>query len=123
MEDTSIHVPRVIDLHVEVDPVVRLGSMTQHESTGDDMSMPEHTVMSVISQRHVEMYGGIQRGIVPCREETRLGEHANVTPLQKHLVMRDHLHHISSCMGDERWRLVENSWRSYFWLYWMVGIR
>jgi hypothetical protein len=21
--------------------------------------------------------------------------------------MRDHLHHISSCMGDERWRLVE----------------
>jgi hypothetical protein len=21
--------------------------------------------------------------------------------------MRDHLHHISSCMGDDRWRLVE----------------
>jgi hypothetical protein len=21
--------------------------------------------------------------------------------------MRDHLHHVSSCMGDERWRLVE----------------
>jgi hypothetical protein len=53
------------------------------------------------------MYGGIQRGIVPCREETHLGEHADVTPLQQHLVMRDHLHHISSCMGDERWRLVE----------------
>jgi hypothetical protein len=44
---------------------------------------------------------------VPCREETHLGEHAYVTPLQQHLVMRDHLHHISSCMGDERWRLVE----------------
>jgi hypothetical protein len=71
------------------------------------MSMPEHTVMSDSSQRHAEMYGGIQRGIVPCREETHLGEHADVTPLQQHLVMRDHLHHISSCMGDERWRLVD----------------
>jgi hypothetical protein len=107
MEDTSICVPRVVDLHVEVDPAVRPGSMMQHESTGDDMSMPEHTVMSDSSQRHAEMYGGIQRGIVPCREETHLGEHADVTPLQQHLVMRDHLHHISSCMGDERWRLVE----------------
>ena len=53
------------------------------------------------------MYGGIQRGIVPCMEETHLGEHADSTPLQQHLVMRDHLHHISSCMGDERWRLVD----------------
>jgi hypothetical protein len=107
MEDTSICVLRAVDLHVEVDPVVRPGSMIQHESTVDDMSMMEHTMMSDSSQRHVEMYGGIQRGIVPCREETHLGEHADVTPLQQHLVMRDHLHHISSCMGDERWRLVE----------------
>jgi hypothetical protein len=107
MEDTSICVPRAVDLHVEVDPAVCPGSMMQHESTGDDMSMPEHTVMSDSSQRHAEMYGGIQRGIVPCREETHLGEHADVTPLQQHIVMRDHLHHISSCMGDERWRLVE----------------
>ena len=53
------------------------------------------------------MYDGIQRGIVPCKEETHLGEYADVTLLQQHLVMRDHLHHISSCMGDERWRLVE----------------
>jgi hypothetical protein len=53
------------------------------------------------------MYGGIQRGIVPCREETHLGECACVTPLQQHLVMRDHFHHFSICMGDERWRLVE----------------
>jgi hypothetical protein len=98
---------RVVDLHVEVDPAVRPGSMMQHESTGDDMSMPEHTVMSDSSQRHAEMYGGIQRGIVPCREETHLGEHADVTPLQQHIVMRDHLHHFSSCMGDERWRLVD----------------
>jgi hypothetical protein len=33
MEDTSICVSRVVDLHVEVDLVVRLGSMMQHEST------------------------------------------------------------------------------------------
>ena len=67
----------------------------------------EHTVMSDSSQVHAKMYGGIQRGIVPCKEETHLGEHADATPLQQHLVMRYHLHHISSCMGDERWRLVE----------------
>jgi hypothetical protein len=107
MEDTSICVPRAVDLHVEVDTTIRPVSMIQHESTGDNMSMSEHTVMSDSSQRHAEMYGGIQRGIAPCREETHLGEHAYVTPLQQHLVMRDHLHHISSCMGDERWRLVE----------------
>jgi hypothetical protein len=107
MEDTSICVLRAVDLHVEVDPAVCLGSMMQHESTRDDMSMSEHTVMSDSSQRHAEMYGGIQRGVLPCREETHLGEHADATPLQQHMVMREHLHHISSCMRDERWRLVD----------------
>jgi hypothetical protein len=104
--DTSICVLGVVDLHIEIDPAARPGSMIQHESAGDDMSMPEHTMMRDSSQSHAEMYGGIQRGIVPCREETHLGEHADVNPLQQHLVMRDHLHHFSSCMGDERWRLV-----------------
>jgi hypothetical protein len=107
MDDTSIFLLRVVGLHVEVDPAIRPGSMRQHESMGGDMGMLEHTMMSDSSQRHVEMYGGIQRGIVPCREETHLGEHAGVTPLQQNLVMRDHFHHFSSCMGDERWRLVE----------------
>jgi hypothetical protein len=107
MDDTSICLPRAVGLHVEVGPAVCPGSMRQHESTRDDMGMSEHTVMNDSSQRHDEMYGGIQRGIVPCREETHLGEHADVTPLQPHLVMRDHLHHISSSMGDERWRSVE----------------
>jgi hypothetical protein len=46
MEDTSIYVPRAVDLHIEVDPSVLLGSMIQHKSTGDDMSMLEHTMMS-----------------------------------------------------------------------------
>jgi hypothetical protein len=46
MGDTSIGVPREGDLHVEIDPAVRPGSMMQHESTGDNMSMPEHAMMS-----------------------------------------------------------------------------
>jgi hypothetical protein len=53
----------------------------QHEFAGDDRCMPEHTVMSDSSQRHAEMYGGIQRGVLPGREETHLGEHAGATPL------------------------------------------
>jgi hypothetical protein len=79
MEDTSICVLREVDLHVEVDPIVHSGSMMQHDSTRDDMSMPEHTMMNDSSQRHVEMYGGIQRGVLPCREETHIGEHADAT--------------------------------------------
>ena len=105
MEDTSICVLRVVDLHVKVDPVVCLGSMMQLESTGDNMSMSEHTVISDSSQVHAEMYGGIHRGVLPCREETHLGEHAEATPLQQHMVMRYHLHCFSSCVGDSRWRL------------------
>jgi hypothetical protein len=101
----------MVDLYVEVDPVAHPGSTMQREYTGDDMSMSEHTVVSDSSQRHAEMFGGIQRGILPCREETPLGEHADVTPLRQHLAMRDHLHHISSCMGNERWRLVDQQWK------------
>jgi hypothetical protein len=107
MGDTSICVLGVVDLHIEIDPVVRLGSMMRHESMGDDMSMPEHIVMSDSSQRHVEMYDEIQRGIVPCREETHLGEYADVTHLQQHIVVGDHLHHFSSCVRDETGRLVD----------------
>jgi hypothetical protein len=78
----------------------------QHESTGDDMSMPEHTVMSDSLHVHAEMYGGIQRGLLPCKEETHLGEHADATPLQQRMVMRSHLHCFISCTSDGRWRLV-----------------
>ena len=59
IEDTSIWVPRVVDLQVKVDPIVRPGSMVQQEYTGDDMSMSEHTVMGDSSQSHAEMYGDI----------------------------------------------------------------
>jgi hypothetical protein len=69
--------------------------------------MPEHTVMSDSSHRDAEIYGGIRRGIVPCREETHSGEYGDVTPLQQHIVVGNHLHHFNSCMVDERWRLVD----------------
>ena len=81
MGDTSICVLGVVDLHIEIDPVVHPGSVMQHEFAGDEMSMPEHIVMSDSSQRDVEVYGGIQMGIVPCREETHLGENVDVNPL------------------------------------------
>jgi hypothetical protein len=82
----------------------------QHESTRDDMSIQEHTMMSDSSKVHVEMYGGIQRGVLPCMEETHIGENADATPLQQHMVMRSHLHHFISWMGDGRWRLVYQQW-------------
>jgi hypothetical protein len=106
-EDTSIYVPRAVDLHVEVDPVVHPGSMMLQEYTGDYMSMQEHTMMSGSSQRYAEMYNEIQRGVLACRDETHLVEHGDVSPLQQHIVPRDHLHSINSCMRDERWRVVD----------------
>jgi hypothetical protein len=63
MEDTSICVPRAVELHVEVDPIVFPRSIMHLESARGDMSMLEHTVMRDSSQGHEEMYGGIQRGI------------------------------------------------------------
>jgi hypothetical protein len=64
-------------------------------------------MMSDSSQRHAEMYDGIQRGVLTCKEETHLWEHVDTTPLQQHMDMREHLHHISNCMRDDRWRLVD----------------
>jgi hypothetical protein len=47
------------------------------------MSMQEHTVVSDSSQRHVEMYSGIQVDALDCREETHLVEHGDSSPLQQ----------------------------------------
>jgi hypothetical protein len=107
MGDTSICVLGVVELHIEIDPAICPGSVMQHDFVGDDMSTPEHTVMSDSSQRDAKIYGGNWRGIVPCREETHSGEYGDVTPLQQHIVVGDHLHHFSRCMVDERWRLVD----------------
>jgi hypothetical protein len=52
------------------------------------------------------MYGGIQRGVLPGREGTHLGEHAGATPWQQHMILRPHLHYFSSCLGEGRWRVV-----------------
>jgi hypothetical protein len=60
------------------------------------MTILLHAMMSDSSQVHVKMYDGIQRGVLPCRKETHLGEHADTTPLQQYMVIRSHLHHFSS---------------------------
>ena len=73
--------PGVVDLHVEVDLVVHLGPMMLQEYTGDYMSMQEHTVVSDSTQRHAEVYGGIQRDVLDCRGETHLVEHGDASPL------------------------------------------
>jgi hypothetical protein len=106
-EDTSICVPGVVDLHVEVDPVVHTGPMMLQEYTGDYMSMQEHTVMSDSTQRHAEVYGRIQRDVLDCREETHLVEHGDSSPLQPWIDLGDHLHSINSCMSDDGWRVVD----------------
>ena len=59
------------------------------------------------AQRHAEIYSQVQTGVLTCREERHLGEYAYVTHLQQHIVVGDHLHHFSNCMGDERGRLVD----------------
>jgi hypothetical protein len=87
MGDTSICVLGVVELHIEIDPTICPGSVMHHEFAGDDMSMPEHTVMSDSSQSDADKYGGNWRGIVPCREETHSGEYGDVTPLQQHIVV------------------------------------
>jgi hypothetical protein len=45
--------------------------------------------------------------VLDCKEETHLGQHLDASPSQHHIVMRDHPHSINSCMGDERWRVVD----------------
>jgi hypothetical protein len=77
-EDTSMSVPGLDDLHVEVDLVVHPRYMMLQEYTGDYMSMQGHTVVSDSSQRHVEVYSGIQRAALDCREETYLVEHGDL---------------------------------------------
>jgi hypothetical protein len=105
MGDTSICVLGVVELHIEIDPAIRRGSVMKHEFAGDYMSTPEHTVMSDSSQREAKIYGRNRRGIVPYREETHSGEYEDVTPLQQHI--------------DGTW--LTSSWRGYSLLYWMVG--
>jgi hypothetical protein len=73
-EDTSICVPGLVDLHVEVDLVVHPGSMRLQVYTRDYMSMQGHTMMSGSSQRHAEV------DALDCREEMYLVEHGDSSP-------------------------------------------
>ena len=60
-------------------------------------------MVSDSSQRHAKMYNGIQRGVLACREETHLLEHGDVSPLQQHIVLGDHLHSSNNHWGDDVW--------------------
>jgi hypothetical protein len=46
MGDISICVLGVVDLHIEIDPTIRPGSVMQHEFAGDDGSMPKHIALT-----------------------------------------------------------------------------
>jgi hypothetical protein len=98
--------PGVVDLHVEV----------RHAGAC-------RTVVSDSSQRHAEVYSGILRSILACREETHLVEHGDASPLQQHIVLRDHLHSINSCMRDEGWRVVDHQLEELPRLYLMIGVQ
>jgi hypothetical protein len=74
--------------------------------TADYMSMQGHTMMSVISQRHAEVYSGIQGDALDCREETYLVEHGDSSPLQQYIDLGDHLHSSNSCMSEDGWRVI-----------------
>jgi hypothetical protein len=77
-EDTFIYVPGLVDLHLEDDPIVHPGSMMLQVYIGDHMSMQGHTVMSGSSQRHTEVYNGIQGDALDGREEMYLVEHGDL---------------------------------------------
>jgi hypothetical protein len=74
-EDTSIWVPGLVDIHVEVDPAVHPGYMMMQKDTRACMSIQGHKVMRDNSQGHVEVYSGIHGDALDCREETYLVEH------------------------------------------------
>jgi hypothetical protein len=75
--------------------------------SGDHMSMQGHTMMSGSSQKHTELYSGIQGDTLDCKEEMYLVEHGDSSPLQQYTDMGDHLHRSSSCVTDDGWRMID----------------
>jgi hypothetical protein len=106
-EGTSTCVPRFVDLHLEDDLVVHPRSRMLQVYTGDHMSMQGHTVMSGSSQRHTELYSGIQGDALDCKAEMYLVEHGDSSPLQHYTDMGFHLHRSSSCVSDYGWRMID----------------
>ena len=41
-----------------------------------------------------------------CRDDTHLVEHGDVSPLQQHIVLGDHLHSSNNYRGDDDWDSV-----------------
>ena len=64
-------------------------------------------MMSGSSQRHTDLYSGIQGDTLDCKEEMYLVEHGDSSPLQQYTDMGDHLHRSSSCMNDDGWRMID----------------
>jgi hypothetical protein len=54
-----------------------------------------------------EMYSGIQEDALDCREETHLVEHGDSSPLQQHIVLRDHLHSSRKYLSDDGGRVID----------------
>jgi hypothetical protein len=75
--------------------------------TRDYMSMQGHTVMSGSSQRHAEVYSGIQGDTLDCREETYVVDHGYSSPLQQYIVLGDHLYSSRNYMSDDVGRVID----------------
>jgi hypothetical protein len=71
------------------------------------MSMQGHTVMSGSSQRHTELYNGIQGDTLDCKEEMHLVEDGDSSPLQQYTDLGEHLHRSSGCVSDDGWRMID----------------
>jgi hypothetical protein len=104
-EDTSIWVPGLVDIHVEVYPTIHPGYMMMQEDTRNCMNIQGHMVMRGSSQGHVEVYNSIQGDALDCREETYLVEHGELhgeksSPLHQHMDQGDHLLSSISHMSD-----------------------
>jgi len=80
--------------------------MRLQEYTKDYMSMQRHTVMSGSSQRHTEVYSGIQEDALDCREKMYFVEHGDSSPLQQYTDRGDHLDSRSS--SDDGWRVIDS---------------
>jgi hypothetical protein len=63
--------------------------------------------MSGISQRHTEVYNGIQGNTLDCKEEMYLVEHGDSSPLQQYIELGNHLHRNNNCMSDDGWRMID----------------
>jgi hypothetical protein len=77
------------------------------EDIGAFMTILGHMMMRDSSQKHAEVYSGIQGDALDYREETYLVEHGDSSPLQQYIVLGDHLHSSSNYMSDDGGRVID----------------